>query len=71
MNGGNIALTKHWAQYLLERIEFVKRKSTTKVKVSVKDLEELKKFHMSLSQLGSDRHQLCACLKLNNGKTRL
>ena len=41
-NGGHIALTKHWAQYLLERMGFVKRKSTTKVKVSVKDLEELK-----------------------------
>jgi len=41
-NGWHIALTKHWAQYLLERMGFVKRKSTTKVKVLVKDLEELK-----------------------------
>jgi len=28
--------------YVLERMGFVKQKSTTKVKISVKDLEELK-----------------------------
>ena len=41
-NGGHIALTKHWAQYLLQRMGYVKRKSTTKVKVSVEDVEVLK-----------------------------
>ena len=43
-NGGHIALTKHWAQYLLQRIGYVKRKSTTKVKVSVEDLEALREW---------------------------
>ena len=41
-NGGHIALSKHWAQYLLQRMGYVKQKSTTKVKVSVEDLESLK-----------------------------
>ena len=31
-NADHIALTKHWAQYLLRRMGFVKRKSTTKLK---------------------------------------
>ena len=41
-SGGHIALTKHWAQYLIQRMGFIKRKSTTKVKVFVEDLEALK-----------------------------
>ena len=41
-NGGHIAFTKHWAQYLLQRMGFVMQKSTTKVKVSVEDLEALR-----------------------------
>ena len=35
-------MTKHWAQYLLQRMGYIKRKSTTKVKVSVEDLEALR-----------------------------
>ena len=34
-NGGHIVLTNHWSQYLLQRMEYVKRKSTAKAKVSV------------------------------------
>ena len=41
-NGGHIALTKHWAKYLLQRMGFVKRRSSTKAKVSVSDFEKLK-----------------------------
>lgn len=73
---------------------FVKWKSTTKVEVSVKDLEALKEHFLDIKaimdlediryptwaypQLGSDHYQeysghyqLCACLKLDIGKTRV
>ena len=43
INGGHISLTKHWAKNFLHRIGFVKRKGTTKAKVSVKNFEALKK----------------------------
>ena len=33
-NGGHIILTKFWAKYLLRRLGFVKRRSSTKAKVS-------------------------------------
>ena len=41
-NGGHIDVTKYWALSLLERMGFVKRKSTTKCKVSIADFEEKK-----------------------------
>ena len=40
-NGGHIALTKHWAKYLMERMGFVKCWASTKPKVSVLDFESL------------------------------
>ena len=42
-NGGHIVLTNHWSQYLLQRMEYVKRKLTAKAKVSVEDLAVYKK----------------------------
>ena len=42
-NGGHIVLTKHWSEYLLQGMGYVKRKPTTKAKVSVEDLEVCKK----------------------------
>ena len=39
-NGGHIALTKHWAKYLMERMGFVKHQASTKVSVS--DINSLK-----------------------------
>ena len=36
-------LTKPWAQYLLERMGYVKRKATSTAKVTVDDLASLKK----------------------------
>jgi len=38
-NGGHISLTREWAQSLLG---FVKRKATTKAKVSVEQIDKLK-----------------------------
>ena len=42
VNGGHIVLTKHWTQYLMQRMGFVKRKATSKAKVTVENLAELK-----------------------------
>ena len=41
-NGGHISLTKTWAKYLMHRMGFVKRRASTKAKVSVSDFEALK-----------------------------
>ena len=40
-NGGHIVLTKHWAQYMLQRMGYVKRKATSKGKVTVENLQAL------------------------------
>lgn len=41
-SGGHINFTKHWAVYLLGRMGLVKRRVTTKAKVSVENFELLK-----------------------------
>ena len=41
-NGGHIVLTKGWAKYLMKCMGFVKRRASTKAKVSVSDFEQLK-----------------------------
>ena len=41
-NGGHIELTRDWARSLLDRMGFVKRKATTKAKVSVEGIDKLK-----------------------------
>ena len=41
-NGGHISFTKNWAKYLMERMEFVKRRASTKAKVFVSDFDQLK-----------------------------
>ena len=41
-NGGHITLTKHWAKHLLTRMGFVKRRASTKSKISVTNFEEVK-----------------------------
>ena len=37
-----VGLNKGWAQYLLQNMGYVKRKATTKVKVTVENFAELK-----------------------------
>ena len=46
-NGGYIEITKSWAQRLLERMNLVKRKGTTTVKVLPSNFEKLKKQFLS------------------------
>ena len=41
-----INLTEGWAKYLLRRMGFVKRKATTKAKISVEDFEEIKRDYL-------------------------
>ena len=45
-NGGHIVLTKHWAQYMLHRMGYVKRKATSKAKVTVENLQALKQQYL-------------------------
>ena len=42
VNGGHISLSKHWAKNFLHRIGFVKRKGTTKAKITIENFEVLK-----------------------------
>ena len=42
----SIELTEGWATYLLHRIGFVKRKGTTKAKMSIEHFEEVKKEYL-------------------------
>ena len=47
-----INLTKGWAKYLLHRMGFVKRKATSKAKVTVDNFEELKEqFLLEINQV--------------------
>ena len=46
-NGGCMEITKSWAQRLLERMNLVKRKDTTGVKVLPSNFEKLKKQFLS------------------------
>ena len=41
-NGGHISFSKHWARYMLDRMGFVKRKVSTKAKMSVAKFESFK-----------------------------
>ena len=41
-NGGHIVLKKGWAKYFLEKMQFVKRKATTKAKPAILNFEEIK-----------------------------
>jgi len=41
-NGSHISLKKSWAKYFLGKMNYIKRKTTTKPKVMVKNFEEVK-----------------------------
>ena len=45
-NGGTIELKKSWAKYLLKKMNFVKRKATTKSKVTVEHFDKLKEQYL-------------------------
>ena len=42
VNGGHILITKDWAKSLLQRMGFVKRRASTKAKVTIEDFQERK-----------------------------
>ena len=41
-NGGHIVLSKHCAKHLLSRMGFVKRRASTKAKISIQNFDEVK-----------------------------
>ena len=41
-NGGHITLKKSWAKYFLRKMNYVKRKSTTKAGITVRDFDKIK-----------------------------
>uniref|UniRef100_A0A1X7UJJ9 Uncharacterized protein n=1 Tax=Amphimedon queenslandica TaxID=400682 RepID=A0A1X7UJJ9_AMPQE len=45
-NGGHFFLKKGWAKCFLKEINFVKRKATTKAKVSVENIDELERRYL-------------------------
>ena len=44
--GGHVEINKYWAKNFLHRMEFVKRRGTTKAKVEVEDFELLKEQYL-------------------------
>ena len=46
VNGGHIILKKHWVQYLLQRMGYVKRKASSKAKITVENLASLKEQYL-------------------------
>ena len=57
VNGGHISLTKHWAKNFLRRIGYVKRKGTTKAKVSVENFTALKdQFLLDVKSIACIHH---------------
>jgi len=51
VNGGRIVLTKYWAQYLMQRMGYVKQKATTKAKITVEGLALLEEFLLDIRGL--------------------
>ena len=45
-NGGHIDITKYWAKNLLSRMGYVKRRGTTKAKVTVEDFDAVKEQYL-------------------------
>ena len=42
----NVTLTKDWAKYLMRRMGLVKRRASTKAKISIENFEEVKKLFL-------------------------
>ena len=70
-NGGHILLTKDRSQYLLERMNFVKRKVNTKAKITVDNYAELKCNFLSDIQAVVDMEEVPPCLIINWDHTAL
>ena len=70
-NGGNILLTKDWSQYLLERMNFVKRKANTKAKITIENFAELRSIFLSDIQAVIEMEEVPPCLVINWDHTAL
>ena len=68
VNGGHIILTKYWAQYLLQRMGYVKRKASSKAKITVENLASLKEQYL-LDIRGVDMEEIPKDLILNWDQT--
>lgn len=70
-NGGPVVLTKDWSRYLLERMQFVKRKANTKAKIPVADFARLKYNYLSDISGIVDVEEIPPCLIINWDHTAL
>lgn len=69
VNGGHISLSKHWAKNFLHRIGFVKRKGTTKAKVTVENFEVLKEQFLLDIKCIVEIHEIPPTLVINWDQT--
>ena len=69
VNGGHIVLTKHWAQYLLQRMGYVKRKDSSKAKITVENLASLKEQYLLDIRGVVDMEEIAQDLILNWDQT--
>ena len=70
-NGGHIALTRDWARSLLDRMGFVKRKATTKAKVSVEEIDKLKEQFLFDIETFATLEDIPDCLIFNWDQTAI
>ena len=70
-NGGHILLTEDWSRYLLERMNFIKRKANTKAKITVDNFVEMKRNFLSDIQAVVDMDEVPLCLIINWDHTAL
>ena len=68
-NGGHIALTKSWAKYLLRRLGFVKRRSSTKAKVSASNFASLQEQFSYDARVLIDMMEIPSSLVINWDQT--
>ena len=69
--GGPVALTKSWAQSLLRRMGFVKRKGGTKTRILPMNLDELRTTFLEQIQINVDSEEIPPQLVLNWDHTAL
>ena len=68
-NGGHVDLTKSWAKYLLRRLGFVKRRSSTKAKISASNFDQLQKQFCYDAKVFIEMMDIPACLVINWDQT--
>ena len=57
INGGSITLCKDWAKYIFKHMGWVKRRASSKAKVTVENIDEVKKNFLL------DMKMLCVWMK--------